>query len=215
MPASTQKHDRKLINRINQSTGKSATGPRGAAGKASSAMNALRHGAYSQAILVLGEHQEALDQLRKDMVTSLGPVGPLELLLVNRLTALWWRLERAQRVERETLEVCLAQARFRASDILEGIADNDRFALPRPRPEAEDPTQTAFHWDDGMRLERLLRYEGQLERSFFRLLHELERLQLHRGGQPVPPPLVADVQISVEAPEFVLAKSLCESLPLD
>jgi hypothetical protein len=42
--------------------------------------------------------------------------------------------------------------------------------------------------------ERLLRYETSLERSFDRTLHQLERLQRMRRGQPVAPPL--DVKIS-------------------
>lgn len=36
-------------------------------------------------------------------------------------------------------------------------------------------------------LERLLRYEASLERSFDRTLSQLERLQRMRRGQPVPP----------------------------
>ncbi len=51
--------------------------------------------------------------------------------------------------------------------------------------------------NDGMaeRMGRLLRYEGLLERSFFRVLHELERIQARRKGEAVIPPVVADVSI--------------------
>jgi hypothetical protein len=44
-------------------------------------------------------------------------------------------------------------------------------------------------------LERLQRYEGQLERSLFRVLHELERIQARRKGEAVIPPVVADVSV--------------------
>jgi len=42
---------------------------------------------------------------------------------------------------------------------------------------------------DGPGLDRLLRYEASLERSFDRTLSQLERLQRMRLGQPVLPKL--------------------------
>jgi hypothetical protein len=51
---------------------------------------------------------------------------------------------------------------------------------------------------DGHNTERLLRFEAQMEKGFFRLLHELERLQARRHGQGVPPPMVMDVNISTD-----------------
>src|SRR5712691_9487090 len=42
---------------------------------------------------------------------------------------------------------------------------------------------------DAPQLDRLLRYEASLERSFDRTLSQLERLQRMRAGQPVPPEL--------------------------
>jgi len=44
--------------------------------------------------------------------------------------------------------------------------------------------------------ERLLRHELTLEKSFFRSLHELERLQGRRQGEAVPPPMVLDVTLT-------------------
>ena len=45
----------------------------------------------------------------------------------------------------------------------------------------------------GRDLELLQRYESGLERSLFRTLHELERLQAHRNGGTVPMPIAVDV----------------------
>ena len=42
-------------------------------------------------------------------------------------------------------------------------------------------------------LDRLLRYEAALDRSFDRTLTQLERLQRTRRGHPVPPPLKVDI----------------------
>ena len=44
-------------------------------------------------------------------------------------------------------------------------------------------------------LEKIVRYESALERSIFRSLHELQRLQALRLGKTVPPPIAIDVDI--------------------
>ncbi len=42
---------------------------------------------------------------------------------------------------------------------------------------------------------KLARYDTAIERSLFRALHELQRLQQARAGEPVPPPAVVDVDV--------------------
>ncbi len=46
----------------------------------------------------------------------------------------------------------------------------------------------------------LSRYEVTLERSFYKALHELQRLQAAREGQAVPLPEAVDVAVSVSGP---------------
>lgn len=50
---------------------------------------------------------------------------------------------------------------------------------------------------NGLELEKITRYEAHLERSLYRALHELQRLQANRNGRPVPPPQVVDVDVAV------------------
>ncbi len=38
-------------------------------------------------------------------------------------------------------------------------------------------------------LEKILRYEGSLERQLYRAMNQLERLQRRREGEEVPPPV--------------------------
>jgi len=45
-------------------------------------------------------------------------------------------------------------------------------------------------------LEKVNRYETTLERSLFRTLHELQRLQAGRGGMALPPPAAVDVDLA-------------------
>jgi hypothetical protein len=49
------------------------------------------------------------------------------------------------------------------------------------------------------REERIAKYERHLHSLLTSTLHELERLQARREGEPVPPPVVADVNVTVEA----------------
>lgn len=51
---------------------------------------------------------------------------------------------------------------------------------------------------DSLEVEKLLRYEGSLERQFYRALNQLERLQRMRQGDKVPAPLAVDVDIDTK-----------------
>jgi len=48
-------------------------------------------------------------------------------------------------------------------------------------------------------LDKVSRYESSLERSFFRTLHEIQRLQASRCGAIVPPPAAMDVDLTVHS----------------
>ena len=51
-------------------------------------------------------------------------------------------------------------------------------------------------------LDRVARYESGLERSFFRTLHEIQRLQASRTGAAAPPPAAVDVDMTVHPNRF-------------
>lgn len=51
---------------------------------------------------------------------------------------------------------------------------------------------------EGETLDKVSRYETTLERSLFRTLHELQRLQAARAGERVLPPAAVDVDLSVQ-----------------
>ena len=154
-----------------------STGPRSLEGKVAVGRNATKHGAFSEAVLVLGEDPAAFEALHDGMVESLQPVGPLEEQLVGRMASLWWRTQRVGKVEREGLEYALRKHEATSTPSL--VA-----------------TCGVMAFGDGHHQERLLRYESQLERSFFRLLHELERIQARRKGDAVLPPVVMDVNLN-------------------
>jgi hypothetical protein len=123
-----------------------STGPKTTEGKAASSGNAIKHGAYSEALTVLGEAVEDFEAMRDGMVASMAPEGALEERLVDRLASIWWRLERAGRVERQGLVGLHVE--FQS---IGHVNFSESFVAA-----------LNFGW-----MERLMRYEGQMERSFF------------------------------------------------
>ena len=70
--------------------------------------------------------------------------------------------------------------------------------------EKEPALDHAFNKYGRENMGSLSRYEVMLERSFYKAVHELQRLQAARDGQAVPLPVVVDVSVSDEADEMAL-----------
>lgn len=85
----------------NRANARRSTGPRTPAGKARAAMNAVTHGAYARVVVLAREDREAFDALRDGFAEAFQPVGRYERALVERLSLVWWKIQRA--VEAEAL----------------------------------------------------------------------------------------------------------------
>jgi len=159
-----------------------STGPKTPEGKAVSKMNALRHGLLSERVLLPKEDAELLNAFRDGMLQQLRPVGELERLLADRVVATAWRLRRAAQIEVEVLDRSM-------SDIgLPELLARNTFPLDVGlafRNDAKGPEC----------LGKLSRYESALERALYKALHELQRLQAARAGEPVPAPVAVDVSV--------------------
>jgi hypothetical protein len=83
----------------NRQNAKKSIGPKTAAGKAVVSRNALKHGLLAQAAVLPGEDEEAFTRLADELLAELRPVGAQECLLAEEIVNLWWRLQRAARVE--------------------------------------------------------------------------------------------------------------------
>ncbi|HTS17482.1 MAG TPA: hypothetical protein VMP11_07910 [Verrucomicrobiae bacterium] len=57
----------------------------------------------------------------------------------------------------------------------------------------EDARQSAEVLPSPEALDKILRYEGTMERQLYRAMNQLERLQRRRNGEVVPPPITMDV----------------------
>ena len=156
----------------NRRNARKSTGPRTQEGKARVGNNAVKHGLLSHDVLVPGEDREALRELSERLREELEPVGELEDMLVDRIVAAHWRLRRLGRVEADIFINF-----YRASNNLGGAFMQDSHHA------------NAFS--------KLSRYEVPIERSLYKALHELQRLQAARRAEDnVSPPLAIDLDVS-------------------
>ena len=155
-----------------------STGPRTPEGKSAVRLNALRHGLLSEEILLPGEDEEALRKLDEHLRTELQPVGELENLLIDRVVSAYWRLRRLGRVEAGIFN------RESYGDV--GDLDASALGLSFIR---DGNGANAFS--------KLSRYEAGIERSLYKALHELQRLQAARHTKSsVSPPAAIDVHVT-------------------
>lgn len=87
----------------NQNNSQKSTGPKTAAGRGVSKLNALQHGILAREVVVWTsnheESQEELEALEQRFQDALQPVGPLEEMLVDQIVTAQWRLRRAMTAE--------------------------------------------------------------------------------------------------------------------
>lgn len=164
----------------NRQNARKSTGPKTPEGKNAVSLNAMKHGLLSRKTLLPDEDEAALVEFGKRMRTQLQPVGDLETLLVDRIITAAWRLRRVMAVEAEIF----ASERLNYMDEDKGLggaylkvaANSDAFS-------------------------KLSRYETAIERSLYKALHELQRLQAARNGGEVPLPVAVDVDLSEDGRE--------------
>jgi hypothetical protein len=151
----------------NRRNATSSTGPRTARGKAVVARNAVQHGLLSRQAVIQGESEAELVELGKRLRGQLAPLGELELLLVDRVVSTTWRLRRV--ISLETL-----------------LFDTER-------GDSSAYYGALAYKGDRDKLQLISRYELGLERSLYKALHELQRLQAERCGVPVPVDMTVEV----------------------
>lgn len=160
-------------------------------GKAISKLNALKHGLLSGEVLLKGESEQNLVKLSERIKMSLQPVGELELLLTDRIITNFWRLRRVMEVEKAAMEW---------EKYYVGVDLNLDFGYPKDEKleETQRDRKQIRNMIANNNTEQLLRYETTIERSIYRALHELQRLQAARLGEKPPLPINVDIDVSKE-----------------
>lgn len=159
-------------------------------GKSVSRYNAMKHGLLCKEVLIEGEDEKTLLQLERSIRAAIQPVGELELLLTDRIISNIWRLKRAMRVERNSMEW---QKNYQ--DPYEESHNNFERgvqSLLNPQPTREKITNMVANTGT----EKILRYETTIERGIYKALHELQRIQAARAGDKPFAPLAIDLDVS-------------------
>lgn len=178
----------------NAQNAQASTGPKTAHGKARSARNALKHGLTAGEVLLPTEEAGEFNAFSEGLRASLAPVGELESMLVERIVVSAWRWRRVVRLER-------VHQVYQLEDTADDIK---RFGgLGRYSGLSEEGVEGLESEKRITALVNLVRYEGSIERSLYRAMHELERFQAARKGSPVALPVMVDVDVAVgsELPE--------------
>ena len=173
----------------NRANARKSTGPRNAQGKRAVAGNHIIHGLYAQYALLDDEDHDLFRQLRGQLHEELQPAGILEQDLVERIAMAMWQLRRVLAYETGYLNLLAGDVDDLVPERYDISGDTERLA--------------ALYMDDAarehLRLESLARHRVRHERSYYKALHELERLQQARAGQPVPPPEVIEIHGEMSA----------------
>lgn len=137
------------------------------AGKQAVRGNAIRHGLAARVHVVLpGEDQNFYNEILESLRAEYAPSTTQEELLVHQITENYWRLIRARNME--------------SGSLLEVEADFARQYGVEPIP-ADDLTRGAqlglAFAKNGKLFDNLSRYETTAERSYYRAIRELQKIQ--------------------------------------
>jgi len=154
---------------VNQANSQHSTGPRTAAGKQRSSLNALRHGLTGHVIVLPSEDHAAYQAHAQRFLADLQPKGALETQLVQSLADTSWRLNRVAALETNLLTL--------------GMTDHSA-AIHTSEPEVHAALATAAALRDQVRaLSNLSMHEHRLSRQFERALNQLREIQAERREQ--------------------------------
>jgi hypothetical protein len=151
---------------INRANAQKSTGPRTAAGKQRSKLNALRHGLTGHTIVLPSEDQSAYQRHSQSFLTEYQPKGATETQLVQSLLDTSWQLNRASAVETNlfSLGITEMEDRIRAT-----------------HPEAETALAMALAYREHNRaFANIGIYRQRLAREFERTLILLRQIQAER-----------------------------------
>jgi hypothetical protein len=134
----------------------------------------------SREVVLAEEDRSVFRDFAAGLWEYLQPVGALECLLADRIVTTAWRLRRILTIE-------------------SGLFERDE------RFSGLQSVGTLFAQDSGEEgaFVKLSRYEVSIERSFFRALHELERLQARRLGIDVSPAAQKGIDVAVQGSDGI------------
>lgn len=177
------------------------------AGKEAVRVNAIRHGLASRLHVVLpGEDLNFYEELRDSLLSDYAPATIQEELLVNQIAENFRRLLRARSMESGSF----------SSGLLNLIRDFDLPEAPKDEMVRGSYLAMAYTKNDKV-FAKLGRYETTIERSYYRAVRELTKIQSTRirsvSQSAAPAPEIRSVPQSAENPD-TSAAPLTPSVPI-
>jgi hypothetical protein len=147
-------------------------GPITPEGRAAVRLNALKHG-FTAAEIILPTVEEKIDfeQFRFSFEEEYKPVGPTEQVLVEDIITARWRLNRIRKMEPGFFSLRLEVMNDKIQDDFSALDPQAHLALV-VRDDAQYPDTYG----------KMSRYEARFERTFYKALKELQRLQALRAA---------------------------------
>jgi len=150
-----------------------------------SRLNAIRHGLLANGLTQLDDG-EAYAAVLAELMVQKEPVGPTENFLVTYLALIHTKWVTCLRLAAEHVTSALHPPLRDPKDPLKDLFPEPRILHPGvPARLPFGVIEQLVHTFD--------RYEKELSNRYFRVRHELDRMQRERRGEHVPPPIVADV----------------------
>ena len=167
-------------NRLNA---QKSTGPRTPEGRAAVRLNGVTHGLTAETIVLKGESEADFKALFDSFEAEHNPSTPTEEALVVQLAMATWRLRRLYHQEGGFYS-------FKMKDTADSIKSRHL--------DHSESLGLIAGWNNDT-LNMFNRQEARLERTFYRTLHELQRLRKERPAdlalvsQPAPETQVPDL----------------------
>ena len=165
----------------NRQNAQKSTGPKTPEGRAAVKLNSVKHGLTASTLVLPGEDAADFESLFDSLEAEHAPATPTETMMVRQMAMASWRLRRLYEVEAGYYTLRLEDLAEDAKEDYKKITDASRLAM------------VVQH--DPRALDNLSRIEARLERSFYKALHELQRLRALRPAivqkqtQSEPPPI--------------------------
>ena len=186
--------------------GRRSRGPVTPQGKAAVRFNALTHGIHTKLLRIpsgpSAEDADELATLYAQFHAEFAPVGIAEELLLERLFVTYWRMRRilhgeialfANDADDEFADLVQRVLAMQHDDHLANAAADVEGEQPvsDPAPRAAPAASPAPPTFNPAIIDRVTRYEGPLEKAFYRALRELLDLQSRRRARAARRPASA------------------------
>ena len=166
--------------KANQQNAHKSTGPQTDEGKAVVSQNAVKHGLFAAEAVITGENPADYELYHDNFLAELLPVGMVESMLAERIVSLAWRLQRAERMQNESIDVLIAKIetdpwqqtrRERAASAQDSRAGGSKLLLGWAAKDDFSETRV---------LDRLMLYERRIENSLYKTINRLKQYQVIR-----------------------------------